>query len=179
MEKPIFTSCPVSWTRTASMKVEDRLAFQRFATRRHSVHLIMPTSICWSLMRFAAAFAVVSTAALVLFAGPARAEGDAEAGERVFNRCKACHTIEEGDSPKMGPNLYGVFGRQAGSAPPGSLNTTAMEESGIVWDDETLTLWLAAPTDLIEGTKMTFRLTKEQEIADVIAYLKANSPDAN
>ena len=116
--------------------------------------------------------------AVALFAGPARAEGegDVAAGERVFNRCKSCHTIEEGGPPKMGPNLYGVHGRQAGTAPPGSLNTAAMAESGVIWDDETLALWLAAPRDFIEGTKMTFRLTNGQDIADVIAYLKANQP---
>jgi cytochrome c len=54
-----------------------------------------------------------------------------------------------------------------------------LAQSGVVWDDATLTEWLKAPSRLIKGVKMTFRLTNDQDIADVIAYLKANSPGAD
>jgi cytochrome c2 len=47
-----------------------------------------------------------------------------------------------------------------------------------VWNEETLTEWLKAPTKFISGVRMVYRLNNEQDIADVIAYLKANSPDA-
>jgi cytochrome c len=129
-------------------------------------------------MKITAAFAGLAVVASFLPGGPAAAEGDAAQGESVFNRCKICHTIEEGGPPKQGPNLHGVYGRQAGTTTPGSLHSSALEESGVVWNDETLTEWLAAPSRFIPGVKMTFRLTKDQDIADVIAYLKANSPDA-
>jgi cytochrome c len=121
---------------------------------------------------------LVAIASVVLFAGSASADGDAVAGESVFNRCKICHTIEEGGAPKQGPNLYGVYGRQAGTTPPGSLHSSALADSGVVWTEETLTEWLKGPSRFISGVKMTFRLTNDQDIANVIAYLKANSPGA-
>jgi len=108
----------------------------------------------------------------------AHAGGDATRGETVFKHCKACHTIEEGGSPKIGGNLFGVYGRQAGTAPPGSAHSAELEESGIVWDEETLTAWLKEPARFVQGTKMSFRLADDQDIDDVIAYLEANSPEA-
>jgi cytochrome c len=126
------------------------------------------------------AAAIVATAAtmLVLSTVSANADGDAAAGENVFNRCKICHTIEEGGAPKQGPNLHGVYGREAGATEHGTLHSGALEMSGVVWNEETLTEWLKAPTKFISGVRMVYRLNKEQDIADVIAYLKANSPDA-
>lgn len=160
------------------MSDETTIAGRTFTTRRYIVHLIKSISVGSGPMKLAAAFAIVVGAMLDLSAGSAYAEGDAAAGEGVFNRCKTCHTIEEGGPPKMGPNLHGVYGRQAGTAPPGSLHSGKLEESGVIWDDQTLTEWLAAPARFIKGVKMTFRLTKDQDIADIIAYLKVNSPDA-
>ena len=72
-----------------------------------------------------------------------------------------------------------VYGSEAGSLPPGSLHSGKLEQSGIVWNEETLTEYLKAPSRFIPGTRMTFRLTNDQQLADVIAYLKANSPDAD
>ena len=48
----------------------------------------------------------------------------------------------------------------------------------MIWNDETLTEWLKAPSRFIPGVRMTYRMTNDQDIADIIAYLKANSPDA-
>jgi len=121
---------------------------------------------------------LVALAVLVVGAHSAAAEGDVAAGEKVFNRCHACHTIEEGAGPKQGPNLFGVYGRTAGTAPPGTLHSDALAESGIVWDETTLTEWLKGPRKFVKGAKMIFQLSNDQDIADVIAYLKANSPEA-
>ena len=118
-----------------------------------------------------------SMLALGLTLPSAWAEGDAAQGESVFNRCKVCHTIEEGGAPKQGPNLFGVYGNPAGTNPPGSLDSGKLPESGVVWDEETLTEFLAAPSRFISGVRMTFRLTRDDDIANVIAYLKANGPD--
>jgi cytochrome c len=124
------------------------------------------------------AAALAATGLLLVSASASHAAGDPAAGEKIFHRCKICHTIEEGGPPKQGPNLYGVYGRQAGSTEPGSLHSEALSGSGVVWNEETLTEWLKGPSRFIPGVKMTFRMTNEQEIADVIAYLKANSPGA-
>ena len=129
-------------------------------------------------MTSAAGWGAVATVALGLAAQPAWAEGDAGQGEKVFNRCKVCHTIEQGGAPKQGPNLFGVYGNPAGTNAPGSLHSGKLEASGIIWDEATLSEFLAAPSRFITGVRMTFRMTNEGERADFIAYLKANSPDA-
>jgi len=114
--------------------------------------------------------AAVATAGLA--SGAALAEGDAAAGEKVFNKCKACHSTEAGKN-KIGPSLHGVVGRAAGAV-DGYKYSSAMAESGLVWDEANLDAFLAKPKDLVSGTKMTFAgLKKEDERADVIAYLKS------
>lgn len=80
--------------------------------------------------------ACAAIAALML-AGAAHAEGDAAKGERVFNKCKSCHTLEQGGKNKQGPNLFGFLGRAAGAV-EGFKYSKAMLESGIEWDTEVL-----------------------------------------
>ncbi len=112
-------------------------------------------------------------AAVIAFASPAFADGDAAAGEKVFNKCKACHTLEEGKN-KVGPSLHGVFGRKAGSV-DGFKYSKAMTDFGVTWDEGELKKFLADPKGVVPGTRMTFAgLKKEDEIENVIAYLKAN-----
>lgn len=101
----------------------------------------------------------------------ALADGDAAAGEKVFRKCKACHSVEAGKN-KVGPSLHGVFGRTAGME-EGFKYSDAMKESGIVWDEETLDVYLTKPKDMVPGTRMAFPgLKKEEDRANVIAYLK-------
>jgi cytochrome c len=110
-------------------------------------------------------------AAGALMAGSAAAEGDAAAGEKVFNKCKTCHTLEAGQN-KIGPSLAGVIGRAAGTA-EGFAYSDAMKASGVTWTEENLAAYLAKPKDFIPGNKMTFAgLKKEADIANVIAYIK-------
>jgi len=116
-----------------------------------------------------ALFAALATASLA--SGAALADGDAEAGKKVFNKCKACHAVEEGKN-KIGPSLFGVVGSAAGSV-DGYKYSSSMAESGLTWDEETLDAFLEKPKDVVSGTKMTFAgLKKEDERDDVIAYLK-------
>lgn len=110
--------------------------------------------------------------ALALLAGPigAQAQGDPEKGEKVFNKCKTCHVVEE-EQNKVGPHLVGIFGRPAGSV-EGFKYSDAMKESGIVWEDETITAYLKEPRAYIPGNRMAFAgLRKDEEIADLLAYL--------
>jgi cytochrome c len=109
--------------------------------------------------------------ALALSSGVALAQGDAEKGQVVFNKCKACHSVDE-EKNKVGPYLVGVFGRPAGSV-EGFKYSEAMKSSGITWTEETIAAYLADPRGYIKGNRMAFTGLKDQEdIADVIAYLR-------
>lgn len=101
----------------------------------------------------------------------AAAEGDAAAGEKVFKKCAACHSVEEGKK-KVGPTMFGIVGRPAGSD-KGYKYSGAMREAGYAWDEEQLAEFLAAPKKHLPGTKMAFPgLKKEEQITDLIGYLK-------
>ena len=118
--------------------------------------------------------------AMACSAGSATAQ-DLAAGEKVFRQCGACHAVGDGAKHKVGPFLNDVFGRTAGTA-EGYKYSDAMiakGDEGLVWNAEVLTEYLAAPRDYVPGTKMAFAgLRKEQQIADVIAYLAQFSSDA-
>lgn len=119
--------------------------------------------------------AVISTfvsTVLILTAGDAFAQS-AESGERAFNQqCKSCHTVEKRGPSPLGPNLFGVIGRKAGSA-PGFASSDAMKTSGITWDEASLADYLKDPKAKVPETKMVFAGVKRPaQLADVIAYLK-------
>ena len=113
-------------------------------------------------------------AALVIFLLPLsalHAEGDAGKGKKVFNKCKTCHSLEDGKN-KIGPHLFGMFGRTAGAV-EGFKYSDAMKDSGVVWDDETLDALITKPKDFMPGTKMAYSgLKKETQRQDLIAFLK-------
>jgi cytochrome c len=114
--------------------------------------------------------------ALLPTVAPAQ-DGDAAAGKLVFNRCMACHNVEN-DKPKVGPSLMGLFGRQPGTV-SGFNYSKAMVDFGVgkVWNEALLKSYLPNPRNLVAGTKMVFPgLKTDKEIADVIAYLKQFSP---
>ncbi|TRD23227.1 c-type cytochrome [Palleronia caenipelagi] len=116
----------------------------------------------------------VTAVALTALALPAFAEGDAAAGEKVFNKCKSCHAVGEGAKNKVGPMLNGIVGAEAGKVEDFKYSDALMAkaEEGLVWDEESLTAFLTKPKDYIPGTKMSFNgLRKEEEIANVIAYM--------
>ncbi len=104
-------------------------------------------------------------------AGAAMAAGDVDKGAKLYKRCKACHTLDEGGKNKVGPNLFGIFGREAGTL-EGFKFSKAMKASDVVWDEATLDPFLTKPKKFIPKTKMGFPgLRKEGQRADVIAYL--------
>jgi cytochrome c len=121
------------------------------------------------IARFVGAGIVAST--LALGSSVALAEGDAAHGEAVFNKCKACHAVDQAKN-KVGPYLVGVFGRPAGTA-EGFKYSQAMKDSGITWDETTIAEYVANPRGYIKGNRMAFAgLKNQQDIADLIAYLK-------
>jgi cytochrome c len=102
---------------------------------------------------------------------------DLDNGQAKFAVCKSCHTPVEGGGNLIGPNLYGVFGRKAGSS-PGFAYSDAMKASAITWDAASLDKWIANPRTAVPNTKMTYiGMSDPKDRTDLIAYLKvATSP---
>ena len=114
--------------------------------------------------------------AVALAGGPAFAgAGDPVKGEKVFKKCKACHSAKPGKN-KVGPYLFGVFGRQAGTA-EGYKRYRGLKGADYTWDEALLEEYLMNPKNFVKkrgakGTSMGFKLKKAAQRADVIAYLK-------
>lgn len=136
-----------------------------------------------------------ATLATLALAVPAVAQdGDAEKGQKEFNKCKACHMVQAPDGTdivkggKTGPNLYGIVGSKPAAEEgfkygEGILELAEMKPD-MVWDEEQLIAYMTDPGAYLKDqtgdakakTKMTFKLNKNQ--ADVAAFLAAHSPEA-
>ena len=117
----------------------------------------------------------------IAMASPALA-ADIDKGEKVFKKCAACHMVGDDAKVKVGPVLNNLMGRTAGTnedyAKKYSKDMIKAGEDGLVWTPETLNTYLEKPKDTIKKTKMAFAgLKKEEDRADVIAYLMQFSPD--
>ncbi|MTI09635.1 c-type cytochrome [Curvivirga aplysinae] len=112
-------------------------------------------------------FAVAS--ALVLSASAMA--GDAANGEKIFKKkCKTCHVVEAGKKPKAtGPNLAGFLTRPSGTSD--YKHSKKLAAAAITWNEETLDQWLQNPRKMVKGSRMSFKLKKEKDRQDVIAYL--------
>jgi len=105
------------------------------------------------------------------------ADVDLKKGKKVFRKCKACHAVGEKAKNKVGPQLNGVVGREAGTV-EGYKYSKAMKASGLTWDNATLDKYLTKPKDLVKGTKMIFSgLKKEKQRVNLIGYLKTFGAD--
>lgn len=120
--------------------------------------------------------AIIRSATLVasiLVAAYAHAQ-DIEAGKAAFRKCVACHATDT-TTNKVGPHLGDVVGRSAGTA-EGFNFSPAMKkagEEGLVWDEASLTEYLAAPRTKVPGTKMAFAgIKKPEELTNLVAYLE-------
>lgn len=99
-------------------------------------------------------------------------KGDPVKGAQVFKRCAICHTAERGGAEGLGPNLFGIAGTKAASR-PGFSFSPALKQSGLVWDEATMTQWVAAPARLVPKNKMFFAgITSKKQQADLVAYLE-------
>ena len=103
----------------------------------------------------------------------ALADGDAAKGAKVFKKCAACHTVNQGGANGIGPNLYGTLGEPIGQGKGGFAFSDALKGVGGNWDFDKMNAWLTSPRKFANGTKMTFAgLGNPQDRANVIAYLK-------
>lgn len=125
-------------------------------------------------------------ASAVMLASPLLAQGSADEGEKIFRQCRSCHMIASPDGEeiqkggKVGPNLYGVIGRTAGSQAEFAQYSDAMVdagEAGLAWDEESFSAYVQDPTAFLREYlddpsargKMTFKLRNGME--DIYAYL--------
>ena len=107
--------------------------------------------------------------------GQLLALGDLAHGEKVFKKCSACHMIASGGKNMIGPNLWGVIGRTAGSISDYKYSK-AMVAYAKQWNFEEMNSYLIKPQAYIKGTKMAFAgLRKEKDRASVILYLNSKS----
>ena len=101
--------------------------------------------------------------------------GNLAHGEKVFKKCSACHMIASGGKNMIGPNLWGVIGRTAGSMSDYKYSK-AMVAFAKQWSFEEMNGYLIKPQAYIKGTKMAFAgLRKEKDRASVILYLNSKS----
>lgn len=121
---------------------------------------------------------VIAAAALplVALASPALAN-DPAAGQRVFAQCRACHQVGETARNAVGPQLNGLFGREAGSV-EGYSYSQAFASLDKTWDKENFAVYIRNPRQVTPGTKMVFAgLRNDQQISDLIAYLDQFNAD--
>lgn len=130
-------------------------------------------------MRPIAGLFLAATIPLILSAMPARAQ-DPAAGERLFVKCKTCHQVgPNAKSSTTGPQLNGLFGREAGRA-ANFKYSPAMQSAGFTWDDAAFADFLRNPRAKVPGTKMMAgSVQNEAQIADLAAYLKQFRADGS
>jgi cytochrome c len=103
------------------------------------------------------------------------ASASTEHGAQVAKQCAICHNFQEGQGPKVGPDLYAVVGRKVASV-AGFNYSAALKAKGGTWTFDQLNKWLLDPRADVPGTAMTFAgLSNEKQRADVIAYLNTLS----
>ena len=100
------------------------------------------------------------------------ASADVAAGEKVFAKCVACHTANQGGANGIGPNLYATVGEAIGQGKGGFAFSDALKSKGGNWTFENLDHWLTSPREFAPGTKMTFAgLGNPVDRANLIAWL--------
>jgi cytochrome c len=107
------------------------------------------------------------------------AAADSEWGERLAMQCQACHALEKNGPTLLGPTLYGVFGRDAGSL-PGFDYSPVLASATFIWTPAALDAWLAAPSQFLPGNRMAFAgIQNDADRNALIAYLLQVSDESN
>ncbi len=125
-------------------------------------------------MKLLPSAALIATA--LATTSPASAQ-DIAAGERSWNKCRACHQIGETAKNGVGPHLNGLFGRHTGEV-EGYSYSAANKAANLTWDEAIFADYIKDPRAKIPGTKMVFAgIKNEKEIADLTAFLKQFGKD--
>jgi cytochrome c len=120
------------------------------------------------MMRFETIAALATT--FVLAASIALAQGDPKRGEKVFEKCRACHAAD-GAANEVGPGLGGVFGRRAGERDDFRYSP-ALKRSGITWTPQTMNEFIADPQKMVPANRMPYDgLPDARDRADLIIYM--------
>ena len=116
---------------------------------------------------------IVAVCATYLTPSPS-SSADVESGQLIFNNaCRTCHTTNKGDN-RLGPNLYKIVGRKAGSL-PNYAYSSAMKGADFIWDEAKLNRFVANPNEIVPGNNMKpyGGLASTNERAKVIAFLQS------
>ena len=98
-------------------------------------------------------------------------KGNLDRGRKLYLQCRACHSLKQNESHKVGPNLFGIFNQRAGTQEDFTYSPSLVS-SNLVWDQDNLDRWLAAPYELVPGNKMVFSgMRQEKDREDLLAYL--------
>ena len=151
-----------------------KMSFAGLASPEDRANVILYLNSQGSNLPLPAPVAAAAAPAAGAAAPAAAVVGDAASGEKVFAKCKACHTIDQGGANGIGPNLYGIAGDAIGEGRGGFAFSDGLKAHKGNWDAATLDQWLTGPAAFASGTKMTFAgLTDAKQRADVIAYLNS------
>jgi cytochrome c len=116
--------------------------------------------------------AVAALGVTAVLAPAQAADGNPGRGQRVFNACAQCHSLEP-DRNMTGPSLSELWNRKAGSLASFPRYSPALQSSSVVWNDKTLDEWIKDPQHVVPGNQMTFPGVKDtQQRADLLAFLK-------
>jgi cytochrome c len=123
----------------------------------------------------------LTLSALIIIASsatvPAALAQDADAGKASFNKCLACHAIGEDAKNKVGPELNGIDGRKAGTAPDYNYSD-ANKNSGITWNEANFKEYIKDPKAKVPGTKMAFAgIKNDTEVNNLWAYISKFDKD--
>jgi len=103
---------------------------------------------------------------------------DLSNGEAKFALCRSCHTTAPGGDDMTGPNLWGIFGRKAGSKASFTYSDD-LKNAGWTWDADRINQWITNPHAVLAGTKMTFiGMPDANDRRDVVAFLKVQTSEA-
>ncbi|MBY6242967.1 cytochrome c-554 [Methylosinus sp. Sm6] len=120
---------------------------------------------------------LAASVAFAAMAGQAVAAGDPAAGEKVFNKCKACHQVGETAKNAVAPELNGINGRKSASV-EGYNYSEPFKALGITWDEAQFKEFIKNPKAKVPGTKMIFPgLASEADQENVWAYLSQFGAD--
>jgi len=128
-------------------------------------------------------------AVTMLFSGHIAVAQDADAGEKVFKKCKACHKVGDKAKNGVGPMLNDIVGRSVGSAEKYKYSKTfkAANAAGMVWDEASIAEYIADPKAYMKKAlddpkakpKMAFKMKDAQKAKDVAAYIATFSEPAS